>query len=119
MISKDTYRPEQVNPSDIKLARAEHRLTVVWKDGHTSVYDLAALRRACPCATCNSERQKKSATTELFPILTKDPGTGPPQATALNLVGNYALHIRWSDGHDTGIYDFRFLRSLDPSEQSS
>jgi DUF971 family protein len=30
------------------------------------------------------------------------------------LVGNYAIRFRWSDGHDTGIFDFRFLRSLDP-----
>ena len=27
-------------------------------------------------------------------------------------VGNYALRITWSDGHDTGIYAFRFLREL-------
>jgi len=29
-------------------------------------------------------------------------------------VGNYALRIRFSDGHDTGIYSWRYLRSLDP-----
>jgi len=115
MISKDALRPEQISPRDIKLARADHRLTIVWRDGHTSAFDLAMLRKACPCATCNTERQQKRETAELFPILSKDPGTGPPQAIDVKLVGNYALHIRWSDGHDTGIYDFRFLRSLDPN----
>jgi DUF971 family protein len=99
--------------------RAEHRLTIAWKDGHTSVFDLAALRKACPCATCNAERQQKTETTELFPILAKDPGKGPPQVENLKLVGNYALNIGWSDGHDTGIYDFRFLRALDKSEATS
>jgi DUF971 family protein len=29
-------------------------------------------------------------------------------------VGNYALRFRWSDGHDTGIYTFDFLRRLCP-----
>ena len=28
------------------------------------------------------------------------------------LVGNYAIQFTWSDGHNTGIFDFRFLRSL-------
>ena len=27
-------------------------------------------------------------------------------------VGNYALRIIWSDGHDAGIYAFRFLRDI-------
>jgi DUF971 family protein len=27
-------------------------------------------------------------------------------------VGNYALGLTWSDGHSTGIYSFRYLRSL-------
>lgn len=28
------------------------------------------------------------------------------------LVGAYAIQFDWSDGHNTGIFDFRFLRSL-------
>jgi DUF971 family protein len=32
-------------------------------------------------------------------------------------VGNYALHFSWSDGHDSGIYDFDYLRSLCPCPQ--
>jgi DUF971 family protein len=27
-------------------------------------------------------------------------------------VGNYALRIVWSDGHDSGIFSFRYLRDL-------
>jgi len=30
------------------------------------------------------------------------------------LVGNYALKIVWSDGHDSGIYSFRYLRDICP-----
>jgi len=29
-------------------------------------------------------------------------------------VGNYALQFGWSDGHDTGIYTFEYLRKLCP-----
>jgi DUF971 family protein len=40
------------------------------------------------------------------------------------LVGRYALLIRWSDGHDTGIFDYELLRSLgnpgvEPAENRS
>lgn len=31
-------------------------------------------------------------------------------------VGNYAIQPRWSDGHDTGIYTWEFLRRLCPAE---
>jgi DUF971 family protein len=29
-------------------------------------------------------------------------------------VGNYALQFGWSDGHNTGIYSFEYLRALCP-----
>ena len=28
----------------------------------------------------------------------------------LKIVGNYAISISWKDGHDTGIYEFPFLK---------
>jgi DUF971 family protein len=35
----------------------------------------------------------------------------------IEIVGRYALNFRWSDGHSTGIYSFRYLRGL--CEESS
>ena len=34
----------------------------------------------------------------------------------LSIVGRYALNFRWSDGHETGIYSFRYLRELCESQ---
>ena len=34
---------------------------ITWADGHASHYDFPYLRDACPCATCNDEREKKAA----------------------------------------------------------
>jgi DUF971 family protein len=34
---------------------------------------------------------------------------------SLGSVGNYGLKIRWSDGHDTGIYSYDRLRELGES----
>jgi DUF971 family protein len=33
-------------------------------------------------------------------------------ALTAELVGNYALRIRFSDGHDTGLFSWLYLRSL-------
>ena len=37
-----------------------------------------------------------------------------PVEVDVDLVGNYALNLFWTDGHDTGIYSFRKLRELCP-----
>ena len=34
-------------------------------------------------------------------------------ATGFQKVGRYGIQIEWSDGHDTGFFDFRFLRAID------
>jgi DUF971 family protein len=45
-----------------------------------------------------------------------DPGSVPSDLTQsdLRFVGNYAVALRFSDGHDTGIFPFRYLREQDP-----
>ena len=30
----------------------------------------------------------------------------------LKVVGNYAINIKWRDGHNTGFYEYTFLRNL-------
>ena len=44
---------------------------------------------------------------------------GPLTAADAELVGNYAIRIRFSDGHDTGIFSWTYLRSIDPARTSS
>jgi DUF971 family protein len=48
-----------------------------------------------------------------------DPETVPDDVVArkLQLVGNYAMRVEWSDGHGTGIYTWEFLREICPCEQ--
>ena len=38
-------------------------------------------------------------------------------AESAELVGNYAIKIRFSDGHDTGLYSWTYLREIDPNAQ--
>ncbi|MDO8629136.1 MAG: DUF971 domain-containing protein [Phycisphaerales bacterium] len=99
---------ESVTPSDLKVKIAEQRLLVDWKDGKRSEFSLAELRRVCPCAACRTERERQSDNP--LKILRSDP-TGVRVVSA-RLVGTYAIQFDWSDGHNTGLFDFRFLRSL-------
>jgi DUF971 family protein len=46
-------------------------------------------------------------------ILAAAAGTqGPLRADTVEPVGHYALRIRFSDGHDTGLYAWKLLREL-------
>ena len=96
-------------PSDLKLKRREQELHVTWPDGPAVVFPAAMLRAECPCATCRTEREERS--TQLLPIL-KQATSEKIELTGAQLVGNYAVQLIWSDGHSTGIFDFRFLREL-------
>ena len=99
---------DSVTPADLKVKLAEQKLFVDWKDGRRSEFSLNELRRICPCATCRTQRDQQGANP--LRILKADP-TGVRVVSA-KLVGTYAIQFDWSDGHNTGIFDFRFLRSL-------
>ncbi len=105
-------RSEGTTPSDIKLKRAEQWLIIRWADGHTSVLEGVTLRRNCPCARCRQERQSQEGN----PLrVLSSAAAVEPTLTGAELMGHYALKLVWSDGHDTGIFEFRYLRSLDPT----
>lgn len=94
------HRPMDVGPNaDGTMLR------IRWHDGHESQYTPWELRLACPCAGCVDEMTGK----RMLRPETMDPGVHPVEIT---YVGRYALRFRWSDGHDTGIYPFEFLRRL-------
>lgn len=96
-------------PRDLKVKIKEQRLRVDWSDGTHSEFALAQLRAQCPCATCRTDREE--AKKNPLRILRSDPTD--IRVISAELVGNYAIQFVWSDGHSAGIFDFRFLRSLD------
>lgn len=103
---------DSVTPRDLKVKLAEQKLFIEWADGAHSELSLAELRRICPCATCRTERESQGANP--LRVLKADP-TGVRVVSA-KLVGTYAIQFDWSDGHNTGIFDFRFMRSLGSSQ---
>ncbi len=83
------------------------RTDITWNDGHVGSYPSWYLREKCPCALCIDEFTGQ-------PKLR--PGSVPADLERVNVapVGNYALQFGFSDGHDTGIYTFDYLRRLCP-----
>jgi ATP-binding protein involved in chromosome partitioning len=84
-------------------------ITLKWPDGHETRYRARDLRLACRCAGCIEETSGR-------PLL--EPSAIPEnvRAKGISLLGNYAMSIEWSDGHSTGIYNFRDLRGNCPCE---
>ena len=95
-------------PVEIRLKQAEKALEVDFDDGAKFRYPAELLRVESPSA-------------EVM-------GHGPGQKTivagrrhvgilALEPVGNYAIRINWSDGHNTGLYSWEHLAHLCPCER--
>ncbi|MFT4540950.1 MAG: DUF971 family protein [Planctomycetota bacterium] len=94
-------------PTRIRTREDSSRVSVEWEDGATSVYTATQLRRLCPCAQCINEMTGKAI---LDPTTVAEDMTH----TDVQLVGQYAITIRFADGHSTGIFTFAFLRENDP-----
>ncbi len=106
--------PAPVEPVRISLKKSQS-LDIEWSDGATSHFELRFLRRMCPCAGCQGERDLLGRT--LLPVV-RTTYDGPITAGSAELVGNYALRIVWSDQHSTGIYSYSYLRQLGNSQPS-
>ena len=104
---------DTTTPINLHLKKTE-ALLITWADGHQSNLPLRMLRRFCPCAGCQGERDILGRTRMPIVATTYD---GPITATGAELVGNYGLRIEWADGHSAGIYTFSYLRELDAQVQ--
>ena len=97
-------RGTAIEPREIKQ-EGDAGLRITWGDDHVSRYSAAGLRRACPCAQCVNEWTGQR-------VLKPETISQELTIADLSIVGRYALNFRWSDGHETGIYSFRYLREL-------
>jgi DUF971 family protein len=96
-----------MRPLDLQTIGEE--LAIKWDDGAESFIRLADLRRACPCAGCQGER-------DILGHLHQGPQqrltVAAFQLERLVPVGGYAVQPVWADGHATGLYSFDYLRQL-------
>lgn len=93
-------KPLQIKNSQNQL------LEVKWEDNSVSGISFQTLRKFCPCATCDEEREKSGES--YIPLFMLDQVT----IDSIVPVGNYGITIKWKDGHGTGIYEFPYLINL-------
>lgn len=90
-------------PLRIRSPRGALVTQIDWADGHKGIYPHVILRGYCPCAGCQGHSGEiKFVKAEGVALELDD----------LDKVGNYALQLKWFDGHSSGIYSYRYLRSL-------
>ena len=100
-------------PTGVKADRNERVLKISWDDGRESVYPFAGLRAACPCVECKGGHDNMGGPAD--PSLVRDAPDNGVTVNNLQAMGAYALQFFWSDGHDSGIYTWDYLRESDPA----
>jgi len=93
-----------LEPTQI-IEETDSEISIKWSDGAETKYNAVQLRRGCPCAGCINEWTGEKQL---------DEAQVPDDLSFrhISIVGRYALNFHFSDGHDTGIFSFPFLRKL-------
>jgi DUF971 family protein len=91
-------------PVELRWKKKENHLCITFDDG--IIRDLPAkfLREKSPSAEMRGHGGVKPASPASI-----DPNV---QITSLDPVGNYAVRITFSDGHDTGLFTWDYLYGL-------
>ncbi|MGE5539973.1 MAG: gamma-butyrobetaine hydroxylase-like domain-containing protein [Gemmatimonas sp.] len=90
-------------PEEIRVSRDRSRLVVVYPGGVRFAFSAEFLRVNSPSA----EVQGHGPDQRILVSGKKSVGIAGIEA-----VGNYAILIRFDDGHDTGIFSWRYLHEL-------
>ena len=89
-------------PDTITVEDGRSRMRIAWPDGRTGRVTAAALRSACRCGWCTRDRVLGRPAPEADRVLLDD----------VAVLGSHGLHIRFSDGHERGIFPWPYLAEL-------
>lgn len=90
-------------PVEIHVKSAEKRLEIDFDDGRNFALPAELLRVESPSAEVQGHGPGGK---------TLVPGKRNVGIAGVDAVGNYAIRIRFDDGHDTGIFSWTYLREL-------
>lgn len=88
-------------PTSVKAPHGAKVMEIQWADGHKGILPHEIVRGYCPCALCQGHGGAIAFV-----------AGGNEELREIEQVGNYALQFTWGDQHNSGIYTFRYLRSL-------
>jgi len=95
-------------PTEIKLDKERRAITVTFDDGASFALPAELLRVLSPSAEVQGHGPAERVTV---------PGKKAVRILRLEPVGNYAARIVFDDGHDTGLYTWRYLRELGENKE--
>tara|TARA_R110002020_G_scaffold36894_13_gene110931 strand:- start:2470 stop:2850 length:381 start_codon:yes stop_codon:yes gene_type:complete len=90
-------------PREIRLKRGRQVLAISWGDGSESELDAEYLRVESPSAEVKGHSAADRKTVG---------GKRNVTLTGVEPVGNYAVRLTFDDGHSTGIFTYRYLKTL-------
>lgn len=114
-MSEFQLNPQALEPEHIAISKSSG-IRIDWRDGHHSQYELKYLRDRCPCASCTGAHgtppARDRAGADPFQLYTP-----ALKIEAVERVGNYAIRLKWNDGHSTGNYSYEHFRLICPCEE--
>jgi DUF971 family protein len=87
------------------IEESETEVSIKWSDDTETRYSAVQLRRVCPCAGCVNEWTGERT-------LKENSVPDDLSFSKIAIVGRYALTFHFSDGHETGIFSFDYLKRL-------
>ena len=91
-----------MTPTSIRLDKSRTQLSVTWDSGATCTYPATLLR----------ERARDAGSVRMALNDWAVPVAPNLQITAIDAVGNYAVRLAFSDGHDRGIFPWPYLAEI-------
>jgi len=96
-------------PTEIRVRRATQRLEVDFDDGALLSLPAELLRVESPSAAVQGHSPNQKQTV---------PGKRGVSIAAVEPVGHYAIRIKFSDGHDSGIFSWALLRRMGEEQEA-
>lgn len=90
-----------VPPKNVTFKKGHTVVTVTWKNGECSTISGSELRRYCACSEC---RARKLVGVSLINVSS--------ELAEVALMGHQSLHVKFSDGHERGIYPWPYLYAI-------
>jgi DUF971 family protein len=103
-----TPTPATVWPEEIRLSKAKDSLFVKFDNGYETTLTAELLRVESPSAEVQGHGSGQKTTPA---------GKANVTIGAIEPVGNYAIRIRFSDGHDTGLFSWDILHDYGQRQQ--
>jgi DUF971 family protein len=90
-----------IPPKNVAFTKGDAGVIVTWQNGSSSTISGSELRRYCACSEC---RARSVVGLSLI--------NESAELNEVSLMGCYAMHAKFSDGHERGIYPWPYVYAI-------